>query len=250
MNEGKETGGRHPRGPSISAVPFRHSGTGLATPLLSEAERGRLALIATVVHFGTGDVLFMQGDELTSIYNISHGVARTYSSASDGRRTLLAFLFAEDLLGLAENGRYVVTAEAVTPVTAYRLPVAALERLLRQDPELEIHFLCKVCHELREAQRHAILLARKDAGGKVALFLASAPEPARRPGRGGAVDYSNGPGGHRGLRRIVRRGRESRIPNARAERHRPVSEFAGHREPRQETLRRADRGREAWSQLI
>lgn len=164
-------GRRHRSGPSITAIPFRHGETGLATPLLGEAERGRLALIATAVHFERGEVLHRQGDELTCVYNLVRGVVKTYSLSPDGRRMLTAFLFPGDLVGLAEDGRYTAAAEAVAPATAYRLPIGALERLLRQDPELELHFLCKVCHELREAQRHAVLLARRDAPGKVALFL-------------------------------------------------------------------------------
>lgn len=161
----------HRSSPSISAIPFEHSGTGRRAPLLSEAERRRLASIATVVRFERGQVLYEQEDELSCIYNLAHGVVRTCCTSSDGRRTLTAFLFPEDLVGLAENGRYTATAEAVTPVTAYRLPIPALESLLQQNPELELHFLCKVCHELRQAQRHAVLLARHDALGKVALFL-------------------------------------------------------------------------------
>lgn len=171
MDHGSTTGGRRPAGPLIKAVPFRHAATGLAIPVLSAAERGRLALIATVVHLPRGTLLYEQGDQLSCIYDIMHGVVKTYSPGVDGTRIILAFLFPGDLVGLAENDRYVNTAEAVTAVTAYRLPIDALETLLRRDPELELHFLSKVCHELRAAQRHAILLARQDARGRVALFL-------------------------------------------------------------------------------
>lgn len=171
MDHGSTTGERRPAGPLIKAVPFRHAATGLAIPLLSDAERGRLALIATVVHIPRGTILYERGDHLVCIYDIIHGVVKTYASAADGSRIILAFLFPGDLIGLAENDRYVNTAEAVTSVTAYRLPIEALERLLRRDPELELHFLSKVCHELRAAQRHTILLARQDARGRVALFL-------------------------------------------------------------------------------
>lgn len=171
MPDHRSGGKRYRSGPSISAIPFRHDGTGLTAPLLSAAERGRLALIATVAHFERGRVIFQENDPLTCIYNIAHGVVRTCHVSVEGRRTVTAFLFAEDLVGLAENGRYTSTAEAATPVTAFHLPIAALEELLRRDPELELHFLCKVCHELREAQRHAILLSRRDAAGRIALFL-------------------------------------------------------------------------------
>lgn len=175
--------GRRPSGPSINAIPFRHGENGFPMPILSEIERGRLALIATVVHFPRGAVLHQQGDDLVCIHDIIHGVVKAYHPAADGHRTILGFLFPGDLVGLAENNRYVNTAEAVTSVTAYRLPIAPLERLLRRDPDLELHFLCKVCHELRGAQRHAILLARQDASGRIALFLHLLRGQGARDGR-------------------------------------------------------------------
>lgn len=98
-------------------------------------------------------------------------MVKTSRRLPQGRRTITAFLFPHDLVGLAQEGRYVNTAVALTPLTVYRMPVVGLERLLRRNPELEYHFLCKVCHELREAQRHAIALGRKDAAGKLAMFF-------------------------------------------------------------------------------
>ena len=158
-------------GPTISAVPFRHYGTGLATPLLSEEERGRLSLIASISHFDQGATIVSEDQPATCIFNLIDGVAKTFTTLPSGDLCGQAFLFADDLLGLAENGRYVNTAVALTAVTAYRLPLPALERLLRGDADLQLHFLCKVCHELREAQRHAIALGRNDARVKVGLFL-------------------------------------------------------------------------------
>ena len=158
-------------GPSIAAVPFQHSGTGLATPLLSQGQRGRLSLIASVVHFDRGATIVAQDEEARSLYNLASGVAKAFVKLPNGDQCGQAFLFMEDLLGLAENGRYVNTVTALTPVTAYCLPLLALERLLRSDPDLQLHFLCKVCQELREAQRHAIALGRNDARVRIGLFL-------------------------------------------------------------------------------
>lgn len=158
-------------GPSISAVPFLHGETGLSTPILSATEQRRLALIATVAHFSRGMPLYQERQDARFIYNIVQGVVKTYNVAREGKATITSFLFAEDLVGLAENGVYVDTAEAVEPVTAYRLPIDQLGTLLRGDAELEMHFLCKVCHELRAAQRHAILLAHHKAKAKIVLFI-------------------------------------------------------------------------------
>ena len=56
-------------------------------------------------------------------------------------------------------------------MTAYALPVPALQRQFSKDAELEFHVIAKLCHGLREAQRHALLLAQKYAAAKLAMFL-------------------------------------------------------------------------------
>jgi CRP/FNR family transcriptional regulator len=89
------------------------------------------------------------------------------------------------LFGLAEKGVYVRTAQAITPVTLYRIKYDALTDMLRRDPELEFQFLCKVTHELREAQRQTIVVGRKDAPGRLAMFIQELEEHTRRPNDGG-----------------------------------------------------------------
>ena len=174
----RAVGGAHDRvasedsgGPSIRCEPFGPGATHEGVRRLSPDLRRRLARIASRVRFKRGEVLYRQGAPAVACYNIVHGVVAAYRELPSGRRRVLAFLFAEDLAGLAERGRYVNTARSVTAVTAYRLPTGELDALLRRDPRLQYPFFCKIVHELREAQRLAIVLGRRDAVGKVAAFL-------------------------------------------------------------------------------
>jgi CRP-like cAMP-binding protein len=75
------------------------------------------------------------------------------------------------LFGLSEQGRYTNSAKAITPVTAYALPVPALRRQLSKDAALDFHLIAKLSHALREAQRHALLLPQRHASSKLAIFL-------------------------------------------------------------------------------
>jgi CRP/FNR family transcriptional regulator len=138
--------------------------------LFTAEERAELAVVSSVVRFKKGDSIYREGDRADAVFNIVGGVVKSYKTLPGGTQHILAFLFADDLLGLAEEGRYVNSAEAVTAVTGYRIPVIAIERL-RRDPGLEFHVVCKLCHELREAQRHAVLLSKRHALAKVATFL-------------------------------------------------------------------------------
>jgi CRP-like cAMP-binding protein len=90
---------------------------------------------------------------------------------ASGKRRVAGFRFYADVFGLAEHGNYVNTARAVTAVTLYRIPIATLTTILRQDAELEFQFLCKLVDELRQTQRKLIVVARRDATGRLAMFF-------------------------------------------------------------------------------
>ncbi len=161
-------------GPAIRALPLwspGHPSKGKAHQLLSAAERARLSVIASIVRFKKGQKIYGAGEPVDAVYNIISGVVKSFVGARRGGKTVNAFLFADDLVGLSEEGRYVNSAEAITPVAAYRLPVARLQAQLHRDAELEFHVICKLCQELRQAQRHAFLVARREAAPKIAMFL-------------------------------------------------------------------------------
>jgi CRP-like cAMP-binding protein len=158
-------------GPSVAAVALWGSSNGSRVHLLTDEERAQLAVISSVVRFKKGACIYQEGDRADAVFNIVSGVVKTYKILPDGTQHILAFLFADDLFGLAEEGRYVNSAEAVTAVTGYRIPARAIESRLRRDPGLEFHVICKLCHELREAQRHAVVLSKRRALAKVATFL-------------------------------------------------------------------------------
>ena len=165
MNAGKL------RGPSIKATPLWGSAKNEMTQLLTDEERAQLSVIASIARIKKGAQIYPEGSGAVAVFNIISGVVKTYNVLEDQSEHINTFLFADDLVGLAEAGKYVNSARAVTDVTAYRMPTAALESRLRRDATLEFHVICKLCHELREAQRHALLLDHHNALAKMALFF-------------------------------------------------------------------------------
>jgi len=139
--------------------------------LLSDEERARLAVMSSIVRFKKGEIIYREGDLAEAVFNINTGVVTAYKEARDGREHIVAFLLSDDLFGLSEEGRYANSTKAITAVSAYRLPVTALRSRLSKDAELEFHVICKLCQELRQAQRHAFLLSEKRAVTKLAMFL-------------------------------------------------------------------------------
>jgi CRP/FNR family transcriptional regulator, anaerobic regulatory protein len=155
----------------IRARPFGAGADMLTAAGMTPAQRRELERIAAPVCFTRRETIYREGDPLAHVYDLVAGMVATYRVGRDGQRRITALLFAGDVFGLAEVGRYVNTAEAVTEVRAYRLPFRELVAVLEADPKLETNFLTKACDELRRAQRHAILLDSHGATRRVALFL-------------------------------------------------------------------------------
>jgi len=177
------------RGPAVRGVDPWGISTGRMKQLLSDEERARLAAIASIVRFKKGAEIYHEGDRANAVFNIISGVAKACKASPDNGEHIMAFLFPEDLFGLSEEGKYVNSVKVVTPVTAYQIPVSALRSQLSMDAGLEFGVICKLSHELRQAQRHAFLLARRQALAKLAMFFEMLEQLQVARGEGAAEIY-------------------------------------------------------------
>ena len=159
------------RGPSIRGFDPWAPSAGRMHQLLTDEERAQLAVMASIVRFKKGEVIYRQDDPADAVFNIISGVVSAHQESSGTSKHMVAFLLPDDVLGLAAEGRYTNSTTAITPVSAYRLPAAVLRRRLTKDAELEFHVICKLCQELRQSQRHAFLLSQKSAITKIAMFV-------------------------------------------------------------------------------
>jgi CRP/FNR family transcriptional regulator, anaerobic regulatory protein len=157
--------------PSLRAIPFLSAPADTDTIVLTPRQREQLVQIGTRLRLPARKVIYREQTMADSVFAVMEGVVKSYRELRSGKRMMCAFLFRRDLFGLAERGHYVNTTQAVTPVILYRLSLAQLTLLLKQDAELQFQFLAKVTHELREAQRRAVLINRRDAAGRLAMFI-------------------------------------------------------------------------------
>jgi CRP-like cAMP-binding protein len=155
--------------PTIRAMSL--SGVDIKKPLLTEQQRRRLAQAATLLKVPARGFIYRDGDTADSVFINGGGVITSFKDMPSGKRRVAGFRFYADLFGLADRGKYVNTTRAITPVTAYKIPIETLVSLLRQDADLEFQFVCKLVHELRQSQRKAIIVARRDAPGRLAMFV-------------------------------------------------------------------------------
>jgi CRP-like cAMP-binding protein len=170
--------------PAINAIPFLKGGSATRTQILTDRQREELARIGTRLRLPARMVIYREEVSADWVFVVSEGVVKSYKDLPSGKRVVGAFLFPRDLFGLAENGKYVATTQAVTRVALYRLPIDALTELLMHDPQLQFQFLAKVTHELRDSQRRAILINRRDAVGRLAMFITLMRQHAPRETEG------------------------------------------------------------------
>ena len=139
---------------------------------LSAAEKAELGRLAQIIDFRTaGSLIFSQGDEAGFVYLLTAGLVRACHSLRNGERQVVAFHWPGDLFGLAEQARYVNSAEAIIPARVYRFQVAKLEKFLLKNPKIQYGFLIKATHDLRHAQRQIIVMGRFDIPRRLAIFL-------------------------------------------------------------------------------
>lgn len=139
---------------------------------LSTTDKAELARLAEVIDFETpASTVFFQADRAEFVYLLVSGAVKTSHTLRNGEQQILAFHWPGDLVGLAEDGRYVSSAQTLVPSRVYRFPVQRLERFLRSHPGAEDGFLVKALHDLRSAQRQLIIMGKLTVAGRLAAFL-------------------------------------------------------------------------------
>ena len=166
-------------GPSLRAIPYGVTPSKEFVRVLSKPQRLALAGIATRERLPSRAIVYRGDTPAEHVFIIERGVVKSFRDLPSGKRRVAAFWYPEDIFGLAEAGRYVNTLQTITPVVLYRLRLDGLMELLKRDPELDLQLLCKLAHEIRIAYRHTILVARRDAPGRMVMFLRTLLEQQR-----------------------------------------------------------------------
>jgi CRP/FNR family transcriptional regulator len=156
--------------PGIRAIGYLPTVTP-GVPLLTSAKREELMQMASRLRLPARMVLYEEQSPAKWLFFNAQGAVKAFRDLPSGKRRVASFLFPGDIFGLAENGQYVNATQSITPVTLYRIPLDTLTEVLSRDPEMQLAFLCKVTHELRESQRRIITIGRRDAVGRLAMFL-------------------------------------------------------------------------------
>ena len=138
---------------------------------LDEKELQELERLSQRVHLSARALLFSEGDHSDAAYNVSEGTARLYKLLPDGRRQIVGFALPGDFIGIAPDGCYRFSADAIGPVVVCRLLKEPFARFVAGKPRMLQRMNDFARQELLLAQDQMVSLGRRSAEEKVAAFL-------------------------------------------------------------------------------
>jgi CRP/FNR family transcriptional regulator len=115
-----------------------------------------------------GSHIFRGGDDAKAIYVVSSGSVKSYILMENGEEQVLNFHMPGDVFGLDSMGSntHIFSTVALETTTICKIPLAGLQdRVLGQD------FLNIISDNLLRDHNQMLMLARKDAEGRLASFL-------------------------------------------------------------------------------
>lgn len=149
---------------------------------LSGPELERLRGIAVTKVSEPGSMLFAAEEPAAMVGTVVQGTIKCFKLLADGRQQVVGFLFPGDFFGSPTQQTTHTFAEALTRVELCVFPFPAIQRLIREMPNLERRLLQIANDDLDLAQEWMLLLGRKTAQERLATFLLLLAHKARARG--------------------------------------------------------------------
>ena len=131
----------------------------------------RIAAPGFVMGFARNEEIYGEEETADFVYRVVSGVVRTTRLLSDGRRQVAGFYFAGDVFGLETGDTHNACAEAITDCQVARVKRAVLERAADRDVCAARELWSITARDLDRMQAHMLLLGRKGAVERLAIFL-------------------------------------------------------------------------------
>jgi CRP/FNR family transcriptional regulator len=154
---------------------------------LTPQELVDLASVAVPRRWGSGEVIFREGDSGDTCYVVQRGSVRVTRNHSDGRTITLAELRPGDLFGelaMFDSERRSATVEAVEDTAGVAILAGDLRRLLMRHPEISIKLLSAFADRLKEANERISRQSFQTVASRVAGVLLAHSESLMAEGAG------------------------------------------------------------------
>jgi CRP/FNR family transcriptional regulator, cyclic AMP receptor protein len=154
---------------------------------LAEEDLARVADVAVPRRYGTGEVVFREGDESNTCYVVRSGKTRAIREHSDGRSITLANFGSGDIFGelaMFDNERRSATIEALEPTEVIAILGGDMRRLMREHPEIAVKLVAALAQRLRATNERLARQSFQTVQSRVASVLAQMVDAARADGAG------------------------------------------------------------------
>jgi CRP/FNR family transcriptional regulator len=141
---------------------------------LSTQQLGRICHFQpTVTSYEVKEVVYHQGDAPNHAFTLRKGLVKLIKSLPDGRIQIVRILKKGDLFGFDgfANQNYNQSAIALTGCEVCHLPLAGLQKLRLQQPEIDKAMMDRWLQHLSEAENMMLDLGAKKASERLANFL-------------------------------------------------------------------------------
>ena len=135
---------------------------------LTKAHEHSYQVVKNRKELSRGNHIFRGGDEAEALYVVSSGSIKSYMLMEDGEEQVLNFYMPGDVFGLdaMRSKHHVSSTIALEPTRVCKLPLSEIQgRALGQD------FLNMISDNMLREHNLMLMLARKDADGRLASFL-------------------------------------------------------------------------------
>ena len=136
-----------------------------------------------------GNYLFHEGSEHRSLFVVRSGSLKTSLSLRDGDTQLLGFHYPGEIIGLdgVATERHQCSAQALERSNVCEIPYPLLSEIASQLPSLQQQLLRIMSREFGRSQQHPVIMGRKQAQARLAIFLRSLSHRFDALGQDGSV---------------------------------------------------------------
>lgn len=131
-----------------------------------------------------GEMLFRVGMEQQALFVVRSGSLKTYVTLPEGDTQVLGFHIAGEMVGLDGLGGegHRCNAEALERSSLCELPLGALGEIAPHVPGLQRQLFRIMSREFTREQQHPVMMGRKQAMSRLAIFLRGLSERLRAIG--------------------------------------------------------------------
>lgn len=152
---------------------------------LGEDDLGRVAEVAVPRAFGTGEVVFREGEFSDTCYIVRLGHARAVREHPDGRSITLANFGPGDIFGelaMFDDESRSATVETLEPTEVIAILGGDMRRLVREHPDIAVKLLAALGRRLRETNERLARQSFQTVQSRVAAVLAQLVAATRAEG--------------------------------------------------------------------